>query len=94
MKELLEYRVNLIDKLEKVSQEFRLACESINNPLKKVEGEWTLHQIASHTRDVEKLVYGTRILQTLHEENPEFKSFDADEWMAAHYKKDEPIIFR
>ncbi|HET7143033.1 MAG TPA: DinB family protein [Anaerolineales bacterium] len=91
MKELLEYRVNLIDRLEKGSQEFCLACESINDPLKKVGGEWTLHQIASHTRDVEKLVYGPRILQTLHEVNPEFKSFDADEWMAAHYNKDEPI---
>ncbi len=91
MKELLEYRVKLIERLMEASQEFRVACEAITNPFTKVEGEWTLHQIASHTRDVSKLVYGARVLKTLHEENPEFKSFDADEWMLAHYKKEEPI---
>lgn len=91
MKALLEYRVKLIDRLEEASQKFRLACEAIDDPFTKVEGEWTLHQIASHTRDVDQRVYGTRILRTLHEENPEFKSFDADEWMAAHYNKEEPI---
>jgi hypothetical protein len=91
MKELLEYRVKLIDRLTEASQEFRKQCEMIDDPFTKVEGEWTLHQIASHTRVVDKLVYGTRILRTLREENPEFKNFDADEWMAAHYNKEEPI---
>jgi DinB superfamily len=91
MKELLEYRVKLIDRLREAAQEFCLACEAIADPFTKVEGEWTLHQIASHTRDVEKLVYGERILKTLHEKNPGFKSFDGDEWMAEHYKRDEPI---
>lgn len=91
MKELLEYRVKLIARLREAAQEFRAACESIKDPFTKVEGEWTLHQIASHTRDVEKLIYGARIYQTLNEDHPEFKSFDADNWMAAHYNKDEPL---
>ncbi len=91
MKELLEYRVKMIDRLEEAAQEFRLACEAVDDPFKKVEGEWTLHQIASHTRDVEKLVYGARVFQTLREDKPEFKNFDVDEWMAAHYNKDESL---
>ncbi|HLA86717.1 MAG TPA: DinB family protein, partial [Anaerolineales bacterium] len=60
-------------------------------PFTKVEGEWTAHQIASHTRDVDKMIYGARIRQTLNEENPEFKNFDADAWMAEHYNKAEPL---
>ncbi len=91
MKELLEYRVKLIARLGEAAREFRAACEAINDPFTKVEGEWTLHQIASHTRDVEKLVYGARIRQTLNENHPEFKSFDADDWMATHYNKEETL---
>ena len=83
MKELFEYRVKMIERLSEAAQEFRTACMAIKDPFEKVEGEWTLHQIASHTRDVDKLIYGVRIRQTLNEDNPEFKSFDADDWMAA-----------
>ena len=91
MKELLEYRVKMIARLGEAAQEFHAACEAASDPFAKVEGEWTLHQIAAHTRDVEKLVYGARIRQTLNENNPEFKSFDADGWMATHYNKEEPL---
>jgi hypothetical protein len=91
MKELIEYRVKLVARLGEVAQEFRAACEAVNDPFAKVEGKWTLHQIAWHTRDVEKLIYGARILQTLNEDNPEFKNFDADEWMAAHYNQKESL---
>ncbi len=91
MKELLEYRVKLIARIDEAAQEFRTACESFSDPFTKVEGEWTVHQIASHTRDVDKMVYGKRISQTLNETNPEFTSFDADAWMAANYDKDEPL---
>jgi hypothetical protein len=91
MKELFEYRAKMITRLGEAAREFRAACETIKNPSTKVEGEWTMHQIASHTRDVEKLVYGARIHQTLNENNPEFKSFNADSWMLAHYKNEEPL---
>jgi hypothetical protein len=91
MKELLEYRVKMIARLSEAAREFRFACEAINDPFTKMEGEWTLHQIASHTRDVEKLVYGARIRQTLNENHPVFKSFNADDWMAIHYNKEESL---
>ena len=91
MKELMEYREKLINRFHEAAQEFRAACEAAGDPFAKVEGEWTLHQIVSHTRDVQRLVYGARIKQTLLEDNPMFDSFDADEWMAAHYKPQEPL---
>jgi len=89
MKELLSYRVKLIARLENVAREFRASCEAVKDPFAKVAGGWTLHQIASHTRDVQKLVYGARILRTLNEDNPKIENFDADEWMAANYKQEE-----
>jgi hypothetical protein len=91
MKELLEYRVKMIVRLDEAAREFRAACEAVSDPFAKIEGEWTLHQIAWHTRDVEKLVYATRICETLSENNPEFKNFDADAWMAEHYNPKEPL---
>ena len=91
MKELLEYREKMVKRFGEAAQEFRAACEAVSDPFAKIEGEWTLHQIASHTRDVEKLVYGMRIQRTLNEDNPEFKNFDADMWMMTHYNQQEPL---
>ena len=91
MKELLEYRVKLVERLSAAAHELQTACLAIKEPFKKVDGEWTLHQIVSHIRDVSKLVYGARIHQTLNEDDPEFKSFDADAWMAEHYDREESL---
>lgn len=90
MKELIEYRVKMVERLEQAAQEFYDACKACD-PSVKIEGNWTVHQIASHTRDVDKLIYGARVLQTLEEDNPLFKNFDADGWMETHYNKDEPL---
>lgn len=91
MKELFEYRVKMIERLQEAVQEFRVACEAISDPFTEIDGEWTLHQIASHLRDVDKLIYGPRIRKTQSEDNPEFKSFNADDWMGQHYNKDETL---
>ena len=91
MKELMEYRIKIVKRLGEAAREFRAACESFSDPFEKVEGEWSLHQIASHTRDVDKLIYGARIRQTLNEEDPGFKNFDADAWMAENYNRAESL---
>lgn len=91
MKELLEYRVKLVERLGEATMEFCAACNGFKDPFAIAAGNWTAHQIAAHTRDVEKFVYGARVRQTLEDENPEFASFDADAWMAEHYRKDEPL---
>ncbi len=56
----------------------------------KADG-WSIHQIAAHTRDVEKMVYGWRVRRTLEDENPLFENFDGEAWMAEHYQADEPM---
>ena len=91
MKELLEYREKMIQRFGEAAREFCAACEAVSDPSEKIEGDWNLHQIVSHTRDVEKLVYGERIYRTLNEDKPEFKNFDADKWMAEHYDLQEPL---
>ncbi len=91
MKELVEYREKLLERFGAAAREFCAACKEVNDPFMQVEEGWNLHQIASHTRDVQNLVYGARIAQTLDEDNPEFENFDADAWMAAHYHSQEPL---
>lgn len=92
MNQLLEYRAKLIDRLEAVTEEFRRICLAVGDPFKTTdEGGWNMHQLAAHTRDVDKLVYGMRIRQTVEEDNPVFQDFDADQWMAVNYKADEPL---
>lgn len=91
MNELFEYRQKMIQRFGEAAHEFCAACEAVRDPFAKIEDGWDVHQIASHMRDVDKLVYGARIERTLNEDNPEFKNFDADEWMAAHYDSREPL---
>jgi hypothetical protein len=88
MKELLEYRQKLIEKLREATDEFCAACKVAAGA--QSEG-WNAHQLAAHTRDVDAFVYGARIRRTLEEDNPEFESFDADAWMAAHYDPKEAL---
>ena len=92
MKELTEYRRNLIENLANAAKDFRtasLAVKDLYAPLE--EGGWNVHQIAAHTRDVDQLVYGLRARRTAGEDNPAFPNFDGDAYMAEHYNADEPL---
>jgi len=92
MKELSEYRRNLIEKLVNAARDFRTACLAVIDAYAPLEaGGWNVHQVAVHTRDIDKLVYGLRARRTAEEENPEFRSFDGDEYMAEHYDAGEPL---
>lgn len=92
MKELSEYRRNLIERLANAVQDFRAACLAVTDASVPLgAGEWNVHQVAVHTRDTDKLVYGLRARRTAEEDNPEFRSFDGDEYMAEHYNVNEPL---
>jgi hypothetical protein len=92
MKELIEYRTRLIARLVEAAREFRSACLAVQDVTMPLEsGGWTVHQIAAHIRDVDKLVYGLRVRRTAVELNPEFQNFDGEEYMVEHYSKSEPL---
>ena len=92
MKELMEYRLNLMKRLEDSAAAFRDECLRVKDPYAPLDAEgWNVHQIAAHTRDVDKLVYGVRARRTAVEDNLEFPNFDGDAYMAAHYNSGEPL---
>ena len=91
MKELLEYRVNLMEKLEEAAKAFRAECLAVQDPHKPLEDSWTVHQIAVHTRDIDKLVYGLRVRRTAMEDNPEFPNFNGEAYLADHYDPKESL---
>ncbi len=91
MKELMEYREKLITRLGEAAREFCVACKTATDPHQKASGEWSIHQLAAHTRDVDQVVYGRRFRRTLNEDNPMFQNFDADVWMAENYKAEESL---
>lgn len=93
MKELLEYRTKLIARLVEAAHDFRRECLAMQDVTRPLEaGGWTVHQIAAHTRDVDKLVYGLRARRTATEDNPEFQNFNGEEYMTEHYSKSEPLV--
>ena len=101
MDQLTEYREQLLSRLEAAAREFREAVETATQPtlaLSEVEGSpreadgWSVHQIAAHARDVEKMVYGLRIRYSLKEDNPLFENFDGEAWMAENYDSSEPLV--
>jgi hypothetical protein len=92
MDQLLEYREQLLSRLEAAAREFREAVETATQPNIPREADgWSAHQIAVHVRDVEKMVYGLRVRYALKEDNPLFENFDGDAWMAEHYDSSEPL---
>lgn len=92
MKELNEYRTHLIDKLTAAAKDFQAACLTVKDPFASLdEGGWNVHQLAAHTRDVDKLVYGMRAQKTAQEDNPEFQNFDGDAYTREHYSADESL---
>jgi hypothetical protein len=90
MKELLEYRVFLVNRFCQAAVEFCEACELLD-PSTKFEGEWSLHQIAVHVRELNHLVYEKRVREIIVQENPLFENFDPEAWMMSHYEPDEPM---
>lgn len=92
MKELTEYRTLLMNKLVATAKEFEAACRAVKDPYAPLdEGDWNVHQVAAHTRDVDKLVYGMRAQRTAVEDNPEFENFDGDAYTRDHYSAGEAL---
>ena len=92
MKELEEYRMSLMLRLEEAAKAFRTETLAVKDPYASLDKEgWNVHQIAAHTRDVDKLVYGLRARQTAVEDHPEFPNFDGEAYMAAHYDSNESL---
>ncbi len=91
MKELLEYRTQLMDRLLEAAKEFRAACLAVKDPYAPLEDSWSVHQIAVHTRDVDQLVYSSRARHTATEDDPEFPNFDGEAYLAENYDVSESI---
>ncbi len=92
MKELNEYRVRLINQLVSSAEAFRTACLAVKDPFAPLEaGGWNVHQVATHARDIDRLVYGLRIRKTLELNNPEFLNFDGEKYMREQYSADESL---
>lgn len=92
MKELQAYRTSLIKRFVQAANEFCSACLAVQDAYTPIaEGEWNVHQIAVHVRDVDNLVYGSRARRTASEDNPEFQNFDGEAYMADHYSASEPL---
>ncbi len=91
MKELEEYRSNLLAKLVQDVHAFRAECLAAGDPFASLDDGWSVHQIAVHTRDVDQLVYGLRARRTAVEDNPEFPSFHGEAYMKEHYSRHEPL---
>lgn len=92
MKELTEYRTQLINKLTNTAKDFQTACLAVKDPYAPLDADgWNVHQVAAHTRDVDKLVYGMRAQRTAYEDNPEFENFDGDEYTRDHYSAEESL---
>jgi len=93
MKELEKYRLGLVKRLEDAAGQFRRECLAVKDPYAPLDKDgWNVHQIAVHTRDTDKLVYGLRARRTAVEDNPEFSSFDGEAYMTGHYDSKESLV--
>jgi hypothetical protein len=90
LEQLLEYRKQLLSRLERSVELFCEACNRAGTIRGSVDG-WDVHQQAVHARAVDRWVYGLRARRTAEEQEPLFEDFDQDAWMAENYDPDEPL---
>ena len=92
MDAIVEYRERMLSRYDEAVDEFCAACRAVKDPHVPLRpGEWSAHQIAVHTRDTDREVYGLRARRTLNEEDPVFPNFDGEAWMEAHYDPREEL---
>ncbi len=91
MSELEEYRIRMLERLEEAARSFQAECLAVEDPYIALKEGWSVHQIAVHTRDVDRLIYGLRARRTALEDHPEFQSFDGDAYMAKNYDASESL---
>jgi len=88
-------RRQLIARLEDSAREVDTAIRQIPAAqLKRAPraGEWSLHQAIAHLRDTEAQVFAYRATRILKEKEPPIvANFNQEDWMRAHYTRDEPI---
>ena len=93
MKELYEYRRELIDVSLAVVQELRQILVSF--PTSSLyhspdPGISSPHRCLAHLRDVQVQALSKRLKQILTKENPSFTLFDDEAWLERHYRQEEP----
>ena len=84
----------LIDGLESSGSEFvrylqRLSKQDLS--VAPTPGDWTMHQVAAHVRDVEQQVFLSRSKRIPSENLPTVQNFDQDVWDREHYSSTEGI---
>jgi len=94
MEELWIYRRRLLERHASQVGELRRRLSGwLEDRLRTApgRGEWTVHQVAAHLRDVEVQAYVPRVHRMLAEAEPVLHDFDAEAFMADRYRSDEPI---
>ncbi len=94
MEELWAYRQRLLERHAAQVGELRRHLSSRPEDQLRTapgRGEWSVHQVAAHLRDVEVQAYVPRVHRMLAETEPLLQDFDAEAFMAGHYDPAEPI---
>jgi hypothetical protein len=92
--QLLDYRAQLLARLERQPAEMALALAAIP------EAEWhlrpaglsrTVHGTLAHVRDLELLAFLPRLQRILEEDEPALAPFVSHDWSLRDYRADEPL---
>ena len=93
MKELYEYRTELMASSLAIVHDFRQVLEAVpasHLHISPAPGLPSPHEALAHLRDIQVQALTGRLIQILTEENPHFVLFDDEAWLAGHYRADEP----
>jgi hypothetical protein len=94
MKQLLEYRAELLARLARQPADLDEAVYSVPQAEwsgRLVSEGYTLHQLAAHVRDLEALAFLPRLRRILAEDYPALDAFPSHHWSMEGYRPDEPM---
>jgi len=94
VKQLLEYRADLLARLARQPAELAEAVNAVPEAewtVRRVSGDYTLHQLLAHVRDLEALAFFPRLRRILTEDSPRLEAFPSHHWSLESYQPDEPM---
>lgn len=89
MEQLYDYRARLLERLETITAEVSTAVKGL--PLPQRQGGSPVHRALARLRNMEKLVYHTRLQKILAEELPYIEMFEIADWEHLHYQENETL---
>jgi len=94
MQDVIEYRVHLLDNLERQTADFQAVMAAVPEAESRtiqLASNLNLHRAFAHLRAVEALAFFPRLKRIVEQDRPQLEAYTFEDWTDAYYQVDETL---